>query len=335
MPSHALIVGAGQIGRAAAGCFVATGWRVTVVNRGPAAPVPGATLRLLGDSGLAGATGGGVDLLLDTVAYDAADAARLLAVGGNVGAIVAVSSASVYADAAGRALDEARDTGFPELPVPIPVDHPTVSPGPPTYSTRKVAMERALLDGGHPSVTILRPCAIHGVGSRHPREWWVVKRLLDERPTIPLAHGGRTRFQTTAAARIAEVALAVAGRRGGRIVNVADADSPNALTIAETIVRHLGGAARIVPLSGPPRGSVGAHPWAVPLPFTLADGGGALGAPPPRPYAETVAPMLDWLATTPRDADWPTLFPQLAAYPFDLFDYAAEDALGSRSRSES
>jgi hypothetical protein len=54
-----------------------------------------------------------------------------------VGALVVVSSASVYRDAAGRTLDEAAASGFPELPVPIPETQPTVEPGAATYSTRK------------------------------------------------------------------------------------------------------------------------------------------------------------------------------------------------------
>jgi hypothetical protein len=45
-----------------------------------------------------------------------------------VGALVVVSSASVYRDA-GRTLDEAAASGFPELPVPIPETQPTVEPG--------------------------------------------------------------------------------------------------------------------------------------------------------------------------------------------------------------
>jgi hypothetical protein len=54
-----------------------------------------------------------------------------------VGALVVVSSASVYRDAAGRTLDEAAASGFPELPVPIPETQPTLEPGSTRKPTRK------------------------------------------------------------------------------------------------------------------------------------------------------------------------------------------------------
>lgn len=60
-------------------------------------------------------------------------------------------------------------TGFPELPNPIPETHPTADPGPATYSTRKIALERHLRDHAAVQVTVLRPCAIHGLLSRHLR----------------------------------------------------------------------------------------------------------------------------------------------------------------------
>jgi nucleoside-diphosphate-sugar epimerase len=160
--------------------------------------------------------GVGADALIDTTAYNVDHARQLLTVQGNVGSFVVISSASVYRDGLGRTLDEASQTGFPELPDPIPETHPTVDFGPTTYSTRKIALERHLLDESAVPVTVLRPCAIHGVGSRHPREWWVVKRILDRRPAIPLAYRGTSRFHTSAVTNIAaltRIAVEVPGRR--------------------------------------------------------------------------------------------------------------------------
>ncbi|QMW24494.1 reductase [Sandaracinobacteroides saxicola] len=264
-----------------------------------------------------------MDLLLNTVAFDAADTRPMLDVAGDVGTLMAISSASVYRDAAGRTLDEARVTGFPDFPVPISSQQPTVSAGPATYSTRKIAMEQALADSAHPSIVILRPCAIHGPFSRHPREWWVVKRLRDGRPRIPLAFDGTSRFQPTATSRIAAVVEAAIGRRGVTIANVADADCPDAAGLVGIIARHLGRQVRVVPLAGSPRGAVGYHPWCVPGPKVVADEGVTLGAEAPLSYAATVGPGLDWLMA--QTTDWREAFPPLAAYPFDLFDYAAED----------
>jgi hypothetical protein len=51
-----------------------------------------------------------------------------------------------------------------------------------------------------------------------------------------------------------------------------------------------------------------------------------LGYRPQTIYRETARAVCDWLARTATDANWQTLFPVLASYPYDLFDYEAEDA---------
>jgi len=206
-----ILGGTGQIGRAVARNLLDHGWRVVVAHRGQR-PLPtdlierGAKVSILDreqSKELALALADGADALIDTIAFTQLHADQLLEMQGSVGAFVVVSSASVYRDAAGRTLDEAGQNGFPEMPEPIPETQPTVDPGPTTYSTRKVALERALLDRAMVPVTILRPCAIHGPGSRFPREWWVVKRILDGRPKIPLAYRGSSRFHTSSVGNIA------------------------------------------------------------------------------------------------------------------------------------
>lgn len=124
------------------------------------------------------------DCVLDTIAFDARDVLRYDPEA--VGRLIVVSSASVYCDAAGRTLDEGPVGGYPEFAGPITEDQATVAPAPATYSTRKIRMEEAATVRFGLHATILRPCAIHGPWSRHPREWWFAKRLLDNRPRIPL-----------------------------------------------------------------------------------------------------------------------------------------------------
>ena len=78
----------------------------------------------------------GFDLVVDVIPFEAAHAKQLL--GLDTGALIAISSASVYADDQGRTLDEAEGVDdFPELPVPIPETQATVEPGDGTYSTKK------------------------------------------------------------------------------------------------------------------------------------------------------------------------------------------------------
>jgi nucleoside-diphosphate-sugar epimerase len=210
---------------------------------------------------LAGALGSGADAVIDTIAYAADHANQLLEIEPGVGSFVVISSSSVYRDPAGRTLDKARKGGFPDFPSPLKETQPTVDPGPETYSTRKIALERQLLDQARQPVTVLRPCAIHGPHSVHPREWWFVKRMLDGRSAIPLAYRGESRFHTSATVNIAALACTVLQNPGTRILNAAD---PAAMTVAEiaaAIATHLDFRGEFLPVndnSYPP--TIGASP---------------------------------------------------------------------------
>ena len=289
----------------------------------PSEPVPGEHISLDRNApgALAAALGEGTDLLLDCVSMDAGDADRLLSVQDRVGALVAVSSISVYRDEEGRTLDEAAECGFPRFPVPISEDYSTVAPGPETYSTRKVAMKRRLLEGTRVFATVLRPCAIHGPHTKHAREWWFVKRLLDGRRRIPLAYGGRSRFQTTSTAAIAAAVRTAASGEVSGVVNVADADAPTVAEIGRTVMAVVEREAEIVEFPDgayPPKH--GATPWSTAAPMVCAS-----RVPPVGTYAETVPPAIRWLVEATRGRAWREVLPQLAAYPRDHFDYAMDD----------
>jgi nucleoside-diphosphate-sugar epimerase len=180
MPHAFIVGGTGQIGCATAACLIDAGWTVTLAHRRRRSPrsalvergakvvtldrdEPGALERVLG---------AGADVLVDAVAYDRHHARQLLDVQGVLGSLVVISSSSVYRDPLGRTLDEAAESGFPELPDPVGEGEPTVEPGPATYSTRKAALERALLEEAAIPLTLLRPGAVSGIGSQHAREWF-------------------------------------------------------------------------------------------------------------------------------------------------------------------
>ncbi|HEY5107741.1 MAG TPA: NAD-dependent epimerase/dehydratase family protein [Caulobacteraceae bacterium] len=273
MAKTALIVGgSGQIGYVAAKILTAAGWSVRCGQRTPTALAP--ELIALGveaigldrstPGAIADAVGSGVDVLIDAVAYDETHARQLLEVQSAVGVIVVISSASVYCDGQGRTLDEARSNGFPRFPVPIPEDHPTVAPGPQTYSTRKVALEQALLQGATAPVTILRPCAIYGPASHSLREWWFVKRILDGRRRIPIAYGGKSRFHTSATVNIAALILTVLGKPATQVLNAADPQSLTVMEMGDAIAATYGHEFRVIPFAGPGIGGVGDNPWACP-----------------------------------------------------------------------
>lgn len=342
MPQHAFIVGGGgQIGVAIATALLAKGWRVTLASRNAGVAIDAlkrrgaAWVRLDRDAvgALDQALPARVDALIDTVAFDATHASQLLAVQGRVGALVVISSSSVYRDSLGRTLDEARECGFPDFPAPIRETQPTVEPGPQTYSTRKMALEQTLLNGSYIPVIILRPGALYGPFSTHPREWWFVKRMLDQRPVIPLAYGGRSRFHTCASANLAALVAAALERPRTGVFNAADSEALDVLRIAEVIARRLGYQGQLLALEiGDDQGHavVGNSPWSIPAPFTLdMDAPKALGYQPVTDYAGGVGDACDWLLAQLGE-DWRMRFPILAAYPWNLFDYDAEDDLLGR-----
>ena len=335
MPRHAFIIGGtGQIGRKIAETILAHGWQVTLSHRGKRSE-PADLLRLGAkfaafdrseEGALSHALRGGADAVIDTIAYTPEHAGQLIDISGNVGALAVISSASVYQDYAGRTLDEARDGGFPDFPEPIRETQAIVPPGPQTYSTLKSALEARLLEGSRAPVTILRPCAIYGPYSMHPREYWFVKRMIDQRPVIPLAFRGESRFHTSAVENIAAVALLCLEKPGTRVFNIAD---PEALTLAEigvAIARHMdfkGGFHLIDNDEYPP--TAGSTPWSVPAPFTLdMTAAQAFGYKPVAAYREAVGEMCKWLVKL-SPVDWRSAFPVLASYPNEQFDYAAED----------
>jgi nucleoside-diphosphate-sugar epimerase len=320
MGGSVTIIGAGQIGFAAAKVFSEEGWNVRILARSRPDWLFDAVLfatYLKSEHGAPSA-----DIVLDTIAYDEDDIARYDP--GAVGRLIVVSSASVYCDKDGRTLDEAAQNGFPNFLEVITEDQRTVAPGPETYSTRKVRMENAARERFAERATILRPCAIHGPHSRHPREWWFVKRLLDDRTRIPLAYGGRSRFQTTSARSVGDVALLAMQDAIGGTFNVADADAPTVAEIGSAIAACLGKSVEFVPVEGVPDSGVGHSPWSIPEPMVVSSAKAAHHRALSVRYDKAVDEAVRWL----RDlgpADWRAALPQLAAYPWNLFDYDAED----------
>lgn len=338
-----IIGGTGQIGRKIAETLLARGWTVTLSHRGER-PVPADLLRLGAnfaafdrheEGALSRALRGGADAVIDTIAYTPEHANQLAGISRNVGNITVISSASVYQDDKGRTLDEAGVGGFPDFPGPIKETQRTVPPGPQTYSTLKAALEQRLLEKSKSPVTILRPCAIYGPHSRHPREYWFVKRMLDQRPVIPLAFRGESRFHTSAVENIAALTLLSLEKPGTRVFNTADPESLTLVQIGAAIARqmHFKGRFHLIDNDEYPPTS-GSTPWSVPAPFTLdMTAALAFGYQPVTAYEEAVGAVCKWLVeSSPKD--WRAAFPDLASYPNDQFDYEAEDVFLSSLSSQ-
>jgi nucleoside-diphosphate-sugar epimerase len=327
--ASALIVGGnGQIGRAAARRLAEAGFDVTVVGRsGRLADglaelgVSSARADRTADGELEAVVRDGVDVLVDVIAFTLSDAEQILALGNRIGSAIVISSASVYADDQGRTLDEADSVKtFPHLPVPVAESQPTVAPSDQTYSTRKVAVERALL-ASDLAVTVIRPCAVHGPGSGTPRELFFVRRALDGRRGVVLVSNGDSRFHTTSVANLAHVIRLAAEQPGARVVNCGDPTPPSVCEIGAAIGASLGHEFELlgIPDDGYQRRDL-SNPWAVPLPFIVDTSAATreLGYRPVTTYEDAVRETCAWLV--PRAyRDWSSTYLQR------YLDYRAED----------
>lgn len=331
-----MIGGTGLIGRAVARRLGAAGWQVDVVGRDRGhlpTDLAGFGVRYSRADrddpvGIGRAFGDGADLLVDCVCYTAAHAANVVPLAAHAGATVMISSKTVYVDDLGR---HANSDVAPEFGGPIGETQPTLLPGDMPFDSRegygrnKVAAEEVLLDSGHP-VTVLRPSKIHGDGARPAREWFFVKRVLDRRPAVLLAHHGTGTDHTSAAVNIAALIETVAHAPGRRILNAADPDAPSGLEIARTIARYLGHSWDEVLLDEQP-GTLGRHPWDRPHPVVLdTTAATELGYRPVGSYAATVPIEIDWLVEVARRSGRISLpAGHESDLSSDLFDYDTED----------
>ena len=313
-----------MIGRAAARALAADGWEVVAVSRSGTLPeglaelgVEAAAADRADDAQLRAAIGSGADVLLDTVAFGREHAEQLNALAGLVGSLVVISSASVYADDEGRALDGVSDP--PVMPVPILETQRTAEPGDENYSTRKAELEQTLLAGPLPA-TLLRACAIHGPGAKLPREVFFVKRAVDGRRRVALSWKGESRFHTTSVANLAELIRLAAAKPGDRALNAGDPDPPTTLEICRAIGDALAHEFEPVLLPADEHD----NPWGGERPFvvSMAAAESELGYRPVTTYPDAVRETCTWLVGELEEGrNWD------GTYLEEMLDYAAEDAV--------
>ena len=338
MKRAVILGGTGVLGRAVAWRLIKSGWAVDVTGRdGRKMPrdLAEAGARFIPSerrdhAALAHVMGNGADLLVDAACFKEADSRLLIPHLTDVKSTVMLSSKAVYVDAAGNHVNS--DVA-PRFDAPITESHPTVNPGGGEHDSRegyganKVAAENALLDSGHP-VTVIRASKVHGEGAGRPREWMFVKRALDRRPAVFLAHAGQGGDHTTAAVNTAALVECVSARPGVRILNSADPDAPNARQIAQTIARHLGHQWEEVLLDETAPAGLGGHPWDFRPPIVLSTQASLdQGYEPVGTYAGTIPHQIDWLLRMAASGADPA-----AHDPFfrNFLDYRLEDGLISR-----
>lgn len=323
-----ILGGTGNVGAAIAQSLAASDWKVTVAGKTERPAREGIDYVALDrDEDGALSVANGFDLVVDVIPFEAAHAQQLLGI--DAGALIAISSASVYADEQGRTLDEAQGVDdFPDFPVPIPETQPTVEPGDETYSTKKAKIEGILLENGRIPAAIVRPCAIYGNGDRMGREWFFVKRALDRRPHVVLTNRGAGQFHTTASENIGELVRLLADQPSTGAFNCGDPDPPTVLEIARAIGDAAGHRFAEVLLEEPAaRGDVGQTPWSAPKPLLIdmAKAEQELGYRPATTWGEALPRQVRWLIDATRDRDWREVLTRGADYV--KFEYEAEDEL--------
>lgn len=305
-----ILGGTGAIGGATAARLAASGWAVEVTGRDPAsmpAELTAAGVRFhsierSGVRAIGHLVGDGVELLVDLLAYRAADVRALLPVLGSVASSVLISGRAVYVDSVGRHINS--DVP-PQFPVPISEDMPTLPPAADDvdpfsrdgYAPSKVAAEQAALDSGLP-ITIIRPSKVHGRWARNPRTRPFVESMVRGDRMIELATRGASIDHLTAAANTAALIATVAARPGQRILNSADPDTPTAEMIVRAIGTRLGWSGTLDLLDGAADPRRGRHPWLTGFPIVLDTSASAsLGYVPVGDGLDLLTEEIDWIAT--------------------------------------
>ena len=215
----------------------------------------------------------------------------------------------------------------PGLPVPIGEDAPTVDvPDDDEKGFRIVRTEEAVF-AAHPDATHFRYPYVYGPYQLTPREWIVVRRVLDGRGRIVVADDGLTLHHHGYTENIAHallLALDHPDAAAGKIFNIADEEVLSVRQVVEIIAAALDHRFEIV--SMPYDLAVPARPLlAQPLPthrvLDLTRVRTDLGYRDVSPAREALATTARWLVANP-------LHGSTEEYTLtDPFDYAAEDRL--------
>jgi nucleoside-diphosphate-sugar epimerase len=309
--------GTGAIGGATALRLAEAGWDVDVTGRNAAAmPLElaeaGVRFHAIERSGIheiEALVGDGAELLVDLLAYRAADVRALLPVMASAANSVLVSSRAVYVDGEGRHINGDEP---PRFDCPIDEEAPTLRPAADEvvpfsregYAPCKVAAEQVALDSGLP-VTVIRPSKVHGRWARNARTRSFVSRMRSGEAAIALARRGASVDHLTAASNTAALIETVASRPGSRILNSADPDAPT----AEQIVRAIGarlrwrGTLELLEDDDADSGR-GQHPWQSAHPIVLnVERSHALGYAPVGNALELLVDEVDWVAAV-GEVDW-------------------------------
>jgi nucleoside-diphosphate-sugar epimerase len=213
------------------------------------------------------------------------------------------------------------------LPVPLPEDAPVAGETDNRFSYLIRSTEEAVL-AAHPTAAHFRYPYVYGPYQVSPREWSVVRRILDRRPFIILADGGHNLVTRGFAANLAHALLLAIDQpehSAGEVYNCGDEVQYTARQWVELVASAMGAE---LPVESLPH-DLGAHGDSL-----LIDSGGLhrlmdlqklqtqLGYHDVVSVPDAVAATATWLATHP-----PAPGGGLEEHIGDRFDYEQEDLL--------
>ena len=212
------------------------------------------------------------------------------------------------------------------MPVPTPVDGPLVTDETLDSKGYRIALTEQAVFEHQPEATHFRYPFVYGPRQPVPREWMIVKRILDGRPHIILPDGGLTLHHFGYSENLAHAVLLSLDRpehSRGQIYNAGDQEVLTLRAVVEVIAAGLGHDWEIVNM--PWELATPARPLITqPLPThrvldvsKLERDLGYRDLVPPR---EALVRAARWLVDNPLSEGQQSLLQ-------DPFDYAAEDAL--------
>lgn len=216
------------------------------------------------------------------------------------------------------------------LPGPLAEDAPQVSCEEDDAKGWRIRLTEEAVFQHHPQATHFRYPYVYGPYQGAPREWLIVKRVLDGRRQIILPDGGLTLDAYGYAENMAHALLLAVDQPAnslGEVFNAADCHTLSLREVVFHVARALDWEFEVIDM-----------PWALAIParpllarpstthrqFDLTKLRTRLGYRDVVPPAEAVARTARWLVANPPPPNGPYTIDQVMQDPFD---YVAEDAL--------
>jgi nucleoside-diphosphate-sugar epimerase len=196
---------------------------------------------------------------------------------------------------------------------------------------QQVAAAEAAMFAAQPDATLLRYPYVYGPRQVTPREWSLVRRVLDGRRTVIVIHGGMSLMTHIFAQNAAHALLLAVDRRevaAGKVYNCGDDDQYDQRQVITIGARALGVEIEIVPV--PDAGDV-RRGLIQPVPHHILCDTSAirteLGYRDVVPAADAIARTVLWYRDNPLEYGG-----EYEQRRTDVFDYAAEDRLIALTR---